>query len=176
MTYKDLLATMQAAEQSDAELLKQLKLRLDEEGERIILEIEGKPFAALISLDDLEFFAELEDAAELKAAREAFAEPAENISIEELRRELKQQSSSETSDAYTLTALSERLMSIWDRVVIEVDGKPFAALISLSALELFEDLEDAADVRAMEEAWQEGGELVSLEEIQRDLEQREISD
>ncbi|MEX2015917.1 MAG: hypothetical protein WD873_04700 [Candidatus Hydrogenedentales bacterium] len=90
MTYKDLLTTMQAAaEQNDTHLLKQLRQRLDEEGERIILEIDGQPFAALVSLDDLEFFEELEDAADVRAMEEAWAEGGELLSHEEVKRDLE---------------------------------------------------------------------------------------
>ncbi len=45
------------------------------EGERIILQRNGKAVAALVSIEDLEILAELEDELDLEAAQEALQEP-----------------------------------------------------------------------------------------------------
>ncbi len=45
------------------------------EGERIILQLNGKAVAALVSIEDLEILAELEDELDLEAAQEALQEP-----------------------------------------------------------------------------------------------------
>ena len=45
------------------------------EGERIILQRNGKAVAALVSIEDLKILAELEDELDLEAAQEALQEP-----------------------------------------------------------------------------------------------------
>jgi PHD/YefM family antitoxin component YafN of YafNO toxin-antitoxin module len=45
------------------------------EGERIILQRNGKAVAALVSIEDLEILAKLEDELDLEAAQEALQEP-----------------------------------------------------------------------------------------------------
>jgi prevent-host-death family protein len=45
------------------------------EGERIILQRNGKAVAALVSIEDLEILEELEDKLDLEAAQEALQEP-----------------------------------------------------------------------------------------------------
>ena len=57
------------------------------EGERPVLEINGQR-VAVISAEDLAYFHALEDAEDLRQAREAMAEPGECISWEELKNEL----------------------------------------------------------------------------------------
>lgn len=44
-----------------------------------------------------------------------------------------------------------------DRIVIERNGRPVAAIVSLDDLEALEALTDAADARAADEAKAEGG-------------------
>jgi PHD/YefM family antitoxin component YafN of YafNO toxin-antitoxin module len=61
--------------------------RVIHEGERVLLEKDGRPVAALISLEDLEFLEALEDAADVDAARTALAEPGENIPWERFKAE-----------------------------------------------------------------------------------------
>jgi PHD/YefM family antitoxin component YafN of YafNO toxin-antitoxin module len=58
------------------------------EGERVLIERDGSPIAALVSVEDLALLEELEDAADVEAARAALAEPGENIPYEQVRREL----------------------------------------------------------------------------------------
>lgn len=60
------------------------------DGERFILQREGKPIAALVSIEDLEILQDLEDLEDeydLKAAEEATGEP-ETVSWEEVRVKL----------------------------------------------------------------------------------------
>lgn len=45
--------------------------RVAEEGERVALTRNGKPVAAIVTAEDLEFLEALEDRADLEAAREA---------------------------------------------------------------------------------------------------------
>lgn len=61
---------------------------LTHEGERVLIEQDGSPIAALVSVEDLALLEELEDAADVEAARAALAEPGENIPYEQVRREL----------------------------------------------------------------------------------------
>ena len=58
--------------------------------ERIILTRHGKPLAALVPLEDLELLEELEDQAEVEAARAALAEAEEQgtVSWEEFKASL----------------------------------------------------------------------------------------
>ena len=44
-----------------------------------------------------------------------------------------------------------------DRIVVERNGRPVAAIVPLADLEALEALEDAADARAADEAKAEGG-------------------
>ncbi len=57
-------------------------------GERIILERRGKAVAALVSMDDLKFLEEIEDRADLKAARKALAQGGKAVPLEKVIREL----------------------------------------------------------------------------------------
>ena len=60
-----------------------------------------------------------------------------------------------------------------ERVVIERRGKPAAVLVPVSDLEALEAFEDAADVRAYDEAkaeWEaDGRKTVSLDELKAEL-------
>ena len=58
--------------------------------ERVVLSRHGKAVAAVVPLEDLEMLEALEDAADLKAAREAWAEQGDQPprSYDEVRREL----------------------------------------------------------------------------------------
>ena len=51
-----------------------------------------------------------------------------------------------------------------DRIVVERNGRPVAAIVSLDDLEALEALTDAADARAADEAKAEGG-AVPLDEF-----------
>ncbi len=64
------LPTTQISENFEA-TLNQVAL----EGERIILQRNGKAVAALVSIEDLKILAELEDELDLEAAQEALQEP-----------------------------------------------------------------------------------------------------
>lgn len=57
------------------------------EGERVVVTIEGKDFA-LMSLDDLKLFEEIEDRLDVQAYREAKAEGGEDVSWGDLKREV----------------------------------------------------------------------------------------
>ena len=52
--------------------------RVAEEGERIVLECDGKPVAALVSVEDVQLLEDLEHRTDLEEAREALAEPGDN--------------------------------------------------------------------------------------------------
>ena len=56
-------------------------------GERIILERRGKGVAALVSIEDLELLQELEDQADIRAARKALKEKG-SITLEEVKKRL----------------------------------------------------------------------------------------
>lgn len=56
-----------------------------------------------------------------------------------------------------------------DRIIVERNGRPVAAIIPLTDLEMIEAIEDAADARAADEAKAEGGAMPladSLESLQ----------
>jgi prevent-host-death family protein len=55
-----------------------------------------------------------------------------------------------------------------DRIVVERNGTPVAAIVSLSDLEALEAIEDAADAHAADEAKAEGG-ARPLADVLRDL-------
>jgi prevent-host-death family protein len=57
-------------------------------GERILLEDRGRPVAALVSVEDLEWLEEMEDQELIRLADEAEAEPGPNIPWEQVKREL----------------------------------------------------------------------------------------
>lgn len=57
------------------------------EGERVVVTIEGKEFA-LLSLDDLALFEEIEERLDVQAYRKAKAEGGEEVSWEDLKREV----------------------------------------------------------------------------------------
>lgn len=57
------------------------------EGERPVIEIEGQR-VAVISAEDLAYFEALEDAEDVRLAREAMAEPGPTVSWKELKSEL----------------------------------------------------------------------------------------
>jgi PHD/YefM family antitoxin component YafN of YafNO toxin-antitoxin module len=57
-------------------------------GERVILQRHGKDEAALISVEDLELLEELEDRADVAAARKALAESAELRDYADLQKEM----------------------------------------------------------------------------------------
>jgi antitoxin Phd len=56
-------------------------------GELVVLERQGKPVAALVSLEDLELLEELEDEALAKLADASEAEPGEDIPWEQVKAE-----------------------------------------------------------------------------------------
>jgi len=58
------------------------------EGERVVIEADGKPVAAIVSIEDLQTLRDLEDEADLAAARAAKAEGGEPIAYEHLRASL----------------------------------------------------------------------------------------
>ena len=60
-------------------------------GERIVLERRGKGVAALVSLDDLELLQELEDRADVEAARKAKAQGGKPIPLDQVLAELGMQ-------------------------------------------------------------------------------------
>ena len=62
-------------------------IRKVSEGERAVVAIDGKDFA-LMSLDDLELFEEIEDRLDNEAADRALAEPGPSIPWERARKEL----------------------------------------------------------------------------------------
>ena len=56
-------------------------------GERIILERRGKSVAALVSVEDLELLEQLEDEADIKAARKALKEKG-GVTLKEIKKRL----------------------------------------------------------------------------------------
>jgi prevent-host-death family protein len=56
-----------------------------------------------------------------------------------------------------------------DRIILERHGKPVAALISIEDLEMFQYLEDQAEIALANEALAEGGEPIPLEDVERRL-------
>jgi prevent-host-death family protein len=54
-------------------------------GERVILERRGKPVAVLVSLEDLQLLEEMENQADIRAARKALKEKS-GITLEEYRQ------------------------------------------------------------------------------------------
>jgi len=56
-------------------------------GERIVLERQGRPVAALVSLEDLDLLEELEDEYLARLADASDAEPGENIPWEQVKAE-----------------------------------------------------------------------------------------
>ncbi len=57
-------------------------------GERIVIERRGKPVAALVSLDDLEVLEQLENDADLKAARKARKEKGKPVPLAKVKARL----------------------------------------------------------------------------------------
>jgi antitoxin Phd len=57
-------------------------------GERVVLNRHGKPIAAVITIDDLNFLEEMEDRMDVEAAKIALAESGEPIPYEQVRAEL----------------------------------------------------------------------------------------
>ncbi|MBI5445873.1 MAG: type II toxin-antitoxin system Phd/YefM family antitoxin [Deltaproteobacteria bacterium] len=78
--------TTVAIPKAQGELSEALR-RVETEGERIVLEQDGRPMGALVSLEDLRFLEELEDRIDLEEARRALEEPG-SIPWEELKAEL----------------------------------------------------------------------------------------
>jgi prevent-host-death family protein len=56
--------------------------------ERIVLERQGRPVAALVPLEDLELLEEMEEREMIEAADRAEAEPGEDIPWEQVKAEL----------------------------------------------------------------------------------------
>jgi len=63
-------------------------LRRASRGQRFIVQRRGKDVAALVPLEDLDALERLEDEADLRAAREALAEPGPNIPWEKVKADL----------------------------------------------------------------------------------------
>ena len=57
-------------------------------GERVVLERNGKPIAALVPLEDLAAIIVAEDRGDLEAARRAMREPGPSISSEQAKKQL----------------------------------------------------------------------------------------
>jgi antitoxin (DNA-binding transcriptional repressor) of toxin-antitoxin stability system len=53
------------------------------DGERLLIEREGKPLAAVVSLADLALLRRIDDEEDLEAVRAAEAEPGANLTLEE---------------------------------------------------------------------------------------------
>ena len=62
--------------------------RASYQGERIIIERRGKPVAALVPLEDVELLEQLENKADLKAARKARKEGGKPIPLAEVKARL----------------------------------------------------------------------------------------
>ena len=63
-------------------------LRRASRGQRLIVQHRGKDVAAIVPLEDLEALERLEDEADLRAAREALAEPGPNVPWEKVKADL----------------------------------------------------------------------------------------
>ncbi|MBI4797924.1 MAG: type II toxin-antitoxin system Phd/YefM family antitoxin [Desulfarculus sp.] len=59
------------------------------DGHRIIVTRRGKPWLALVHVEDAQYLEAREDAIDLREAKKALAEGGENITLEELKRELR---------------------------------------------------------------------------------------
>jgi prevent-host-death family protein len=62
--------------------------RVLEERERVMLTEDGKPVAAIVTAEDLEFLEALEDRIDLEEARKALAEGGPSIPWEQIKAEL----------------------------------------------------------------------------------------
>lgn len=56
-----------------------------------------------------------------------------------------------------------------ERVILERRGKPVAALVSMDDLELLEQLENEADLKAVRKARKEGGKPIPLAKVKARL-------
>jgi prevent-host-death family protein len=56
--------------------------------EPVILTLSGKPMAAVISLEDFRILQDLEDQADIADALKSLEEPGENITADQMRKEL----------------------------------------------------------------------------------------
>ena len=70
-----------------------------------------------------------------------------------------------------LTDTLNRASTENDRIVVERNGRPVAAIISVEDLEALEALEDADDARAADEARREGG-FRPMDDVFRDLDEK----
>ena len=66
--------TTVAVRKDETEIREALR-RVKAEGERVILEEDGEPAGALVSIEDLRFLEELEDRIDIEEARKALEEP-----------------------------------------------------------------------------------------------------
>lgn len=63
-------------------------LRRASRGQRLIVQRRGRDVAALVPLEDLEALERLEDETDLRAAREALAEPGPNLPWDKVKADL----------------------------------------------------------------------------------------
>lgn len=56
--------------------------------EPIVVIRKGQEIAALVSIDELKLLGQIEDHIDIKDAKKALAEPSDNISVEDVRRQL----------------------------------------------------------------------------------------
>ena len=63
-------------------------LRRVSRGARVVVQSKGRDVAALVPLEDLEALERLENEADLRAARDALAEPGPNIPWEKVKEDL----------------------------------------------------------------------------------------
>ncbi len=71
-----------------ASRLRASTLRRVSRGARVVVQSSGRDVAALVPLEDLEALERLEDEADIRAAREALAEPGPNIPWEKVKADL----------------------------------------------------------------------------------------
>ena len=71
-----------------ASRLRASTLRRVSRGARVVVQSSGRDMAALVPLEDLEALERLEDEADVRAAREALAEPGPNIPWEKVKADL----------------------------------------------------------------------------------------